>query len=659
VATSSEPEFVQSSIYRISKTYTTISDVSFTAEPVTVDMDAVYRINFKTGSNGRLLGGESSITLKFDQGIRLSQSVSAYDSSYILINGIGHTLPPENMDISGSYISFIVPNNVFIHNYDDVQIILQGRQGSNPIRNPQKAGSYRIWIQTSVEEKPINSGPAPISDIPAVSDVRLIVDTQMVNAKFTASLSFRIQRTLSEQNGTITLNFPQYTLIPPNVPTSSILITHGGQRSGEIIHPRSVSTNQDARIMTIAVPFTILRGEEIELQISSDAGFECPSIPGSYFMNVRTSAQEIAAKSNPFVLKRTDTEIVNLSVNIVPNTPGAFSRVSYQFTTGSRGRLISGQSEISLILPPGAQFTQGVPALSKVTVNGISAHKLRLKNRMRPTQPDTLIITVPQTVTIGNETDVAVVVDSASGFKNASTTATLAYQSFTSVETRIQKHDYSLPIQLISFTAESRSGYIVLEWETENQLEEAQWLIERKKISALEYESIQKGEKNIEILGDPFNILSYLGANEGSGTPLRYSYVDSLVELGAVYAYRLADENDNGRINYHGIVYKDVTPAAEMILYKNIPNPFKSSTMIRYFLPEESEIELKIYDLVGKEIRSLTDRLEKSGYHEISWNAANNSGNAVASGMYVVSLRAKGVRTDKEYMQLLKILLVR
>ncbi len=658
VATTSERDFLISPIYRIKQTSSTVSNISFTAEPVTVGMNAVYKVSFKTGSNGRLLSGVSTVTLTFDEQTLLSQSISDYDSSFIFVKNSLSPIPKENFAISGPVLTFIIPRTILIDNDDQVTVFLQGKSSSGPIRNPQKAGTYRIQVKTSVEKHDITSGPLNISAVPPVANVNAKILPNMVNAKISASVSFKVQREINKSDGTITITFPRHTLVPSLIQPFNIRIAHGKQNPDNFSPVSTIITNQAERTLTVTSPSTINRGDMVKIEIDSNAGFDNPSIPGNYSLKVRTNSQEVDGRSAIYTLKPADTEIVNLSVNIVPNTPGAYSRVSYSFTTGSRGRLISGESNISLVLPGDNVFTQGVPAPSKVTVNGVSAHSLKLISKSRQSA-DTLIVTIPNSVTIGNETDVTIVIDSTSGLKNASTTATLTYATFTSVETKIQGDHYSLPVQLTNFTSESKSGYIVLEWLTESKLEEAQWMIERKEISQIDYESIQNGQKNIESMGNSFEILSYLKSNKSMDIQTRYVFVDSLVQLGAVYAYRLSDVNDNGRVNHHGVLYQDVTPASEFLLLRNIPNPFNSSTKIRFYLPEEAEVDLKIYDLVGQVIRSLADDVVKSGLHEIAWNASNRNGSPVASGMYVVSFRAKGIRTEKEYTQLMKILLVR
>lgn len=80
-------------------------------------------------------------------------------------------------------------------------------------------------------------------------------------------------------------------------------------------------------------------------------------------------------------------------------------------------------------------------------------------------------------------------------------------------------------------------------------------------------------------------------------------------------------------------------PAA-WILYPNYPNPFNPSTTIRYYLPYRSHISLKIYNLLGQEVRTLFSGMQQAGPHQIMWDAKDNYGHIVASGVYFYRLQS-------------------
>jgi hypothetical protein len=72
---------------------------------------------------------------------------------------------------------------------------------------------------------------------------------------------------------------------------------------------------------------------------------------------------------------------------------------------------------------------------------------------------------------------------------------------------------------------------------------------------------------------------------------------------------------------------------------QNYPNPFNPVTQIQYSLPSQANVSLKIYDILGKEIKVLVDNEMKSeGRYTATWNGTDNFGNSVASGIYLCRL---------------------
>lgn len=91
------------------------------------------------------------------------------------------------------------------------------------------------------------------------------------------------------------------------------------------------------------------------------------------------------------------------------------------------------------------------------------------------------------------------------------------------------------------------------------------------------------------------------------------------------------------------------TPEAEQTkLYTNYPNPFNPSTTIYYQLGMDGPVALEIYNVKGQKIKTLVNRNESSGYHSVIWDGSDESGQQVASGLYLYKLRTiKMVKTKK------------
>jgi hypothetical protein len=93
----------------------------------------------------------------------------------------------------------------------------------------------------------------------------------------------------------------------------------------------------------------------------------------------------------------------------------------------------------------------------------------------------------------------------------------------------------------------------------------------------------------------------------------------------------------------------EVVPAS-YTLYQNYPNPFNPSTIISYTLPEVSRVTLKIYDMLGREVKTLINNEQPAGAYRVNWNGDNNFGSKVASGIYIYRIEAgsgKFIQTRK------------
>ena len=88
-----------------------------------------------------------------------------------------------------------------------------------------------------------------------------------------------------------------------------------------------------------------------------------------------------------------------------------------------------------------------------------------------------------------------------------------------------------------------------------------------------------------------------------------------------------------------GIQDNQLTPLT-YTLSQNYPNPFNPSTTISYEIPQSEKVSLVVYDILGQKVRTLVNKVVKSGVHEITWNGTNEAGNRMASGIYFYKLDA-------------------
>ncbi len=97
----------------------------------------------------------------------------------------------------------------------------------------------------------------------------------------------------------------------------------------------------------------------------------------------------------------------------------------------------------------------------------------------------------------------------------------------------------------------------------------------------------------------------------------------------------------------------------EYSLQQNYPNPFNPSTTIRYTLPKESNVQLTVFDIFGREIRTLISGNQALGYKEIIWDGKNNNGNQISSGIYILHIKALSSIDRTVFEQSTKLILMK
>ncbi len=133
---------------------------------------------------------------------------------------------------------------------------------------------------------------------------------------------------------------------------------------------------------------------------------------------------------------------------------------------------------------------------------------------------------------------------------------------------------------------------------------------------------------------------------------LSFEYRDNSCERGTVYRYRVEVSDEDGR----RMLFETEpvsTPAMPLTLYQNRPNPFNPFTTIRYYLPENGKVTLKVYDILGQKVASLVDGKKEKGFHFAQWTGRDEQGNPAASGVYLYRLTV-GKETLSQKMILLR-----
>jgi hypothetical protein len=94
-------------------------------------------------------------------------------------------------------------------------------------------------------------------------------------------------------------------------------------------------------------------------------------------------------------------------------------------------------------------------------------------------------------------------------------------------------------------------------------------------------------------------------------------------------------------------------PPSIFYLFQNYPNPFNPITSLRYDLIEDGLVNITIYDMMGRIVKTLVNSSQTAGYKSIKWNATNDRNEPVSAGLYLYTIQAGEFRHTKK-MVLLK-----
>ena len=212
--------------------------------------------------------------------------------------------------------------------------------------------------------------------------------------------------------------------------------------------------------------------------------------------------------------------------------------------------------------------------------------------------------------------------------------------------------DLPLPIQLSSFEATAGDGRVNLLWRTASELNNLGFEI---------YRSLNTS--------GPYSIIDSYISNEGlvgagnSNQEKVYEFLDINVSNGNSYYYKIGDVDYTGLRTLHGpILVKPIAqlsepPAVSDIpdnykLYTNYPNPFNPETSIRVDIPTSREssqyAEITVHNNVGSLVKRLFSGTLSAGTHHFKWDGKNQSGNAMATGIYFVSFHTKLFKATKK-----------
>lgn len=167
-----------------------------------------------------------------------------------------------------------------------------------------------------------------------------------------------------------------------------------------------------------------------------------------------------------------------------------------------------------------------------------------------------------------------------------------------------------IPVELISFTHSIVDNGVMLNWKTATETNNAGFSIERSGDS-----------ENYQEIG-------FIGGRGTTTEPQSYSFIDETVEAGKYY-YRLKQIDYDGKFSYVGEVLVDIGAPNKFVLEQNYPNPFNPVTVIKFALPEKSNVIIRVFNSLGQEVSKIVNGEFDAGVHKIDFDASN-----LTSGVY-------------------------
>lgn len=181
----------------------------------------------------------------------------------------------------------------------------------------------------------------------------------------------------------------------------------------------------------------------------------------------------------------------------------------------------------------------------------------------------------------------------------------------------------SVPVELTSFVATTTDKGIELKWQTATETNNKGF-------------EVQRSSDRVN-----FSSLEFVAGNGTSAEKHNYTFVDNSVVNGKVY-YRLKQIDFDGTYSYSNIIEADFSMPIAFELSQNYPNPFNPTTVIKFAIPTESKVTVKVFDILGREVAVLANESFAAGRHNLEFNASG-----LTSGAYFYTISTEGADGSK------------
>lgn len=182
----------------------------------------------------------------------------------------------------------------------------------------------------------------------------------------------------------------------------------------------------------------------------------------------------------------------------------------------------------------------------------------------------------------------------------------------------------ALPVELIGFDAAQTEGAVLLRWTTATETNNAGFAIERLAVGS-----------------SGGGLWEEIGWQAGAGSSVEaqnYTFLDEALPYDArALHYRLRQVDYDGAVEYSPEVEVESETPLALALEANFPNPFGSSTTVRFAIPKAGDVRIAVYDVLGREVMRLVDEPRDAGRYEVTLDARS-----LATGVYLYRIQAGG-----------------
>jgi len=181
--------------------------------------------------------------------------------------------------------------------------------------------------------------------------------------------------------------------------------------------------------------------------------------------------------------------------------------------------------------------------------------------------------------------------------------------------------DDPIPVELRSFTFSVKENNVALTWITATETNNLGFEVERK-------------FENPSDIFSKWETAGFVKSSSNSSETKVYGFSDNNLRPGS-YSYRLKIIDLDGTASYSNTIFINITAPSVYFLEQNYPNPFNPSTKISYRIPIKGNVQLRIFDALGKEVALLLNEEQEPGEYSIMYSGEN-----LTSGVYFYTLKS-------------------